>query len=508
MKIEEMILKKNSDCCGCEACKNICPQNAISMVRDAEGFAYPKINPELCIKCGKCDATCPSLNFHEKFAEKLPKVLLAINPDEKIRRHSSSGGVFSALGEIILNDGGIVFGAGFDENWHVVHASAENFDEMENLRGSKYVQSQIGETFRRIRNELEKGRKVLFSGTPCQCVGLKSFLGKDFENLLTVDVFCHGVPSPELWEQYIFYRGQGHEISKVDFRNNAVSWGNYRFQITFKDCGNYRNSSGKDMFFQEFSLCTTQRPSCHECKFRFPNSNSDISIGDAWGIKNYSPEMNDGKGTSLAVIHTVKGQSFIDKTKLKTQETEFHIIAAHNPYYLIPSAQDSRRKKFFDDFAKTKNAVITMQKFFLADTTEIKKANSKQNSPKIAAAYRKVLSHSSQRREKNLFVFTQSWTDELKNFINEVVGRSAKSFGVFVANIQSNDKNENFVHCFEPSNPKKIHKIPVEENSLSTFANDFGIKEFFVVAPLNFDMGLIDGWLKSFGMRGYMIKTK
>ena len=168
MKIEDMIQKNRADCCGCEACANICPRNAIEMRRDFEGFAYPRIRSELCISCGKCDSICPSLNSVKKFPDALPKVFAAINPDEKIRRHSSSGGVFSALSEIILRDGGKVFGAGFDKNWHVVHTCAENFDELENLRGSKYVQSQIRGVYRRAKNFLESGVKVLFSGTPCQ----------------------------------------------------------------------------------------------------------------------------------------------------------------------------------------------------------------------------------------------------------------------------------------------------------------------------------------------------
>ena len=143
MKIEDMIKNNRADCCGCESCANICPKNAIEMIRDAEGFAYPKINPELCIKCGRCDATCPSLNFHEKFPDELPKVFVAINRDKKILRHSSSGGVFSAISVIILNDGGIIFGAGFDNNWRVKHTQAENFIELENLRGSKDRKSVV-----------------------------------------------------------------------------------------------------------------------------------------------------------------------------------------------------------------------------------------------------------------------------------------------------------------------------------------------------------------------------
>ena len=183
MKIEKMIAANRADCSGCAACANICPRNAIEMTRDVEGFAYPKINPELCIKCGRCDATCPALNFKAKIFDAFPKTFAAIHIDETIRRHSSSGGAFTALSEIILRNGGVVFGAAFDENWHVFHKAARTLDELENLRGSKYVQSQIGDVYRQVKDAL-KSSKVLFSGTSCQCAGLKHFLGSDPENSL------------------------------------------------------------------------------------------------------------------------------------------------------------------------------------------------------------------------------------------------------------------------------------------------------------------------------------
>ena len=145
MKIEDMISKNRADCSGCSACANICPKNCISMERDAEGFAYPQINHEVCIQCGRCEKVCPALNFKPIMPDKLPEVFVAVYPDEKVRRHSSSGGVFTALSELVLSTGGIIFGAVFDENWRVIHTSAENLDELENLRGSKYVQSQIGD---------------------------------------------------------------------------------------------------------------------------------------------------------------------------------------------------------------------------------------------------------------------------------------------------------------------------------------------------------------------------
>ena len=372
MKIEEM---NRSDCCGCASCANICPKNAITMEQDAEGFFYPKINHELCINCGLCENVCPSLNAREVSIEKFPLILVAINPNEKIRRHSSSGGAFTALSEKILNDGGIIFGAGFDENWHVKHMAAENLDELENLRGSKYVQSKIGDILKRVKTELERGKKVLFSGVPCQCAGLKNFLGKDFENLLTVGIMCHGVPSPLLWESYIQWRGRGHEISRVNFRSKRFGWANSpSLEINFKDCGYYAKPSMQDFYLQEFLLNLTLRPSCSTCKFRFPNLNCDILLGDAWGVQNFAPEFFDNRGTSIIIVNTEKGLNHLNQIRLQAKVTDLNALI-NNPFFFVPTPADERRQNFFDDLAKTKLPINVMQKYFLNNISKVNATN-------------------------------------------------------------------------------------------------------------------------------------
>ena len=341
------------------------------MKRDEEGFEYPKIDKNICVECGKCDSVCPSLNFVEKVFNKVPAVYFAINTDEKIRRHSSSGGVFSALSKIILDDGGIVFGAGFDEKFHVSHKSAENFDELENLRGSKYVQSRIGNIFKQIKKNLKRNRKVLFSGTACQCAGLKSFLGRDFENLLTVDVFCHGVPSPVLWESYIDWHAKFHEISHVNFRSKHLGWADSHIQITFEDCTYYLRPFFQDFYIQEFLLNLTLRPSCCDCKFKYPNIESDLSIGDAWGVQNYAPQLFDNRGISQIVIHTEKAVEILNKCDLLSQPAPFEMLWTSNSQFLVPVIEDPRRKDFFADLKKINNPVAVMQKYFLEDFSQI-----------------------------------------------------------------------------------------------------------------------------------------
>ncbi len=389
MKIENMISEKRSNCCGCESCANICPQNAISMVRDAEGFSYPKINQEKCIKCGRCDRVCPSLNAREVPVKILPQVLVAIHPDEKIRRHSASGGAFTALSELILNEGGIIFGAGFDEKWHVKHMAAENFDELENLRGSKYVQSQIGDIYKRVKSELETGRKVLFSGVPCQCAGLKNFLGKDYENLLTVGILCHGVPSPLIWESYIEWRGRGHEISRVNFRSKRFGWQNHHFEVNFKDCGYYAKSNTQDMYFQEFLLNLTLRPSCGSCKFKFPNLNCDVLLGDAWGIQKFAPEMFDDRGASIIVVNTNTGANYINQTKLVGKIVNMNALI-HNVNFFIPAVEDERRPQFFNEIATTKLPINVMQKYYLQNPSPVSSANDKKSNAALVARLKEL----------------------------------------------------------------------------------------------------------------------
>lgn len=476
MKIEEMISKNRGDCCGCESCANTCPKNAIKMIRDSEGFAYPEINHEICIECGKCDASCPSLNFHEIKIAELPKVFVAINPNEKIRRHSSSGGFFSAISEIILNDGGIIFGAGFDDNWRVKHMSAENFDELENLRRSKYVQSQIGDTYKNIKKFLESGRKVLFSGTACQCAGLKKFLGRDFDNLLTLDVMCHGTPSPMVWENYIDWRGQGHEISHVNFRHKP-----HGFKITYKDCGYY--SQPQDLYMQCFSTYLTQRKSCHICKFRFPNNFSDMTCGDAWGIENYAPELNDNRGASIVIIHTDKGAKFFDKADLKIKQVGFENFPVHNPNFLIPAFEDSRRANFFAYLEKFKNPVLAMQKCL---SEQNKNNMNMQNAINMNIRLQKIFSGIAQNRERNIFVITNIWRENFENMIMKDFFAGVKNIGFMVANTKLVD-DKITMNCYDLKD--KILKFGIQPNveEPGKFFADFNITDIFIIRPLEFD---------------------
>lgn len=321
IEIEE---KKN--CCGCNACVQVCPKQCISMKEDREGFLYPEVNQDICVDCHLCERVCPVLNQGKE--RKPLKVYAAKNKDEEIRRQSSSGGIFTLLAEQVIDEGGVVFGARFNENWEVVHSYTETKDGLAAFRGSKYVQSRIGDNYKKAESFLKSGRKVLFSGTPCQIAGLKLYLRKEYENLQTVDFICHGVPSPGVWREYLKEEiarqcdGKNsvlsHPIEKekirikhISFRNKKLGWKKYSFALTLSvpDGHGAENTVllseplNKNLFLRGFLADLYLRPSCYACPAKCLKSGSDVTIGDFWGIERVMPEMDDDKGVSVVMVN-------------------------------------------------------------------------------------------------------------------------------------------------------------------------------------------------------------
>ena len=305
-----MINKK--DCCGCTACMHICPVKCIEMKEDKEGFLYPAVDNEKCIHCHKCERVCPIGNLRNDHTE--TRTFVGYYKNEEIRKKSSSGGIFSAVSEWLLEQNGVVFGAAFDENFEVCHIAAENEEELSKLRGSKYVQSRLGDAYPKVQQCLENNRKVLFTGTGCQIAGLKKYLNKEYENLYTVDVLCHGVPSPKIWKMYLEEKKKQYNapIQKIEFRNKESGWKNYSVNIEFADNQRYCIKFYEDKFMQMFLGNIDLRPSCHNCRFKgFPRI-SDMTIGDSWGIENYMPDMDDDRGTSVIVVNSLKGKQMLE----------------------------------------------------------------------------------------------------------------------------------------------------------------------------------------------------
>lgn len=342
------------------------------MQEDSEGFLYPIINKDICINCHLCEQVCPILNRAE--GRQPIQIYTTFNPDMTVRMESSSGGIFSMLAEQIIKEGGVVFGALFDAQWNVVHGYVDTIEDIALLRGSKYVQSRIGNAYQEAKRFLKEGRKVLFSGTPCQIAGLKAFLRyKEYENLLTVDVICHGVPSPGIWRKYlqeevarqcdgkntVLPRPIPEEdvlIEGISFRDKELGWKKFSFALVLSTT----NGSGEKIQFRSrkplnenpylrgFIADLYLRPSCYHCAYKNFSSHSDITLADAWGVWNYCPEMYDEKGTSLLIISTSKAEEWC--CKLNVQEKvagDFTILKEYNPAAFVSPRKLRKRKRFF-----------------------------------------------------------------------------------------------------------------------------------------------------------------
>lgn len=344
-------ITNKKDCCGCFACANICPKSCIEMLSDNEGFLYPKVDIEKCVDCGLCEKICPIINKPE-MAENKQIALAVINKDEDIRLNSSSGGVFTLLASEIIEKGGVVFGAALSEDCKSVsHISVQNSEELVALRGSKYVQSKIGNTYSQVKALLEKGKKVLFSGTPCQISGLYAFLNKEYENLFTCDFICHGVPSPLVWEKYIELREEkaSSKTDKVFFRDKQKGWRNYLVQFQFQNGVRYVQSNTEDLYMRGFISDIYLRPSCYDCKFKGTNRPSDITLADFWGVENLCPEMYDNKGTSLLIVNSEKGKKIFGLISDSTinKEVDLDTAISFNSAAIKSVTMPKKRDDFF-----------------------------------------------------------------------------------------------------------------------------------------------------------------
>lgn len=306
------ILSKEQ-CCGCSACIQICPKRSIDFQEDIEGFLYPRVNMDTCIDCGLCEKVCPIVN---QAPERYPiNVYAAKHPNDDIRVRSSSGGLFTFFAEQVINEGGVVFGARFNDKWEVVHSYTETKEGLVSFRGSKYVQSNIGDSYKQVEIFLKTGRKVMFTGTPCQVAGLRKYLKVSYANLLTVDFVCHGVPSPRVWKMYLSEELANHnhlgKLTEISFRDKTRGWKNFSFVLKFS-----KNSAIRDqrtvlssvfydnIYMQSFLSDLTLRPSCYECHCKAGRSGADVTIGDFWGIDKCRPDIDDDRGVSLIMAYS------------------------------------------------------------------------------------------------------------------------------------------------------------------------------------------------------------
>ncbi len=335
-------------CTGCRLCENACPKQAIKMESKWFGFLYPQVDEEKCIHCGLCDKVCPANNIQQT---NVIDSFIGYTQD-KIREKESSGGIFSQIAKYVLEKQGIVFGAVFDKDWNVIITYTDN--DITPMLGSKYVQADVKNTYQECKDFLEQGKLVLYTGTPCQIYGLEGFLKKDYDNLITVDVFCHGAPSPKAWQHYL--KSFNKEIESINFRDKRTSWEKYRLSIKFKDGTELSEYHRDNKYMQLFLDNKILRKSCFDCRLR-ANSKADISLGDAWGIQT---NLNDHKGLSDIIIHTEKGKAIFEGMNIVKEKVSYDKILKTNcvDYKLnIPKDRAFYNKLLSD----TKIGIITDQ---------------------------------------------------------------------------------------------------------------------------------------------------
>lgn len=302
------LFENKAACFGCSACRSVCPEQAITLVKDEEGFLYPVIREERCTDCGICHNTCP---INKPLAGTVGQPYAVRCNDLELLKNSSSGGAFSLMADQVLKNGGLVCGAAFDETFHVHHVLS---DDISPMRKSKYVQSDLENVFQEIADVLQTGREVLFTGTPCQCDGLLHYVGEKPKNLILAALICRGVQSPGLWEEYVAHIAADGQLEAYCFRDKRIK--NDGHTVSFTVNGSETAvSMGNDPFSRLYMKCITLRPSCYHCPYTRWDLPFDLTIGDFWGIEKFNPSLADGMGTSLAIVRTKQGMQLLEKIR-------------------------------------------------------------------------------------------------------------------------------------------------------------------------------------------------
>lgn len=346
-------IDEKSKCTGCAACANACPKQCITMVQDELGFLYPAIDQSSCVDCGLCEKICPVLNKLERQDGYWEKAFAVRCKDLNIRMDSSSGGVFSLLGLKIFEEDGIVFGASLNESYQVEHIATLSSDYLIPLRGSKIIQSSIGSAYQNAKRFLDEGKRVLFTGTPCQIYGLIRYLGKRYDNLITQDIICHGVCSPALYDKYILYNKEKHnsEIRSIKFRDKATGWRDYAVSICYENGEKTVVPHVKDELMRAYLRNYALRPSCYNCSFKGKNRASDITLADFWGAEHFVSDLDDDKGISFVICHSESGEKFLKSVLSETDYKEVHYsdVIKYNMSGEVSSPQPADNDRFCKD---------------------------------------------------------------------------------------------------------------------------------------------------------------
>ena len=362
-------IERKEDCCGCSACMAACPVDAIQMTADDEGFRYPQIDMEKCINCGKCDRVCPIKNPVPEIPKEQKAYLFQLK-DKKLRMDSTSGGAFTAIASTILREGGVVFGAAYDEKLQVIHTYVEKEADLWRFRNSKYVQSNVQNSFRQVKDFLQQVRKVCFSGTPCQVEGLNSYLKNvdKKQNLILVDLVCRAVPSPLLWKKYVAWQQKrlGKEIGNIRFRDKRHYGYKYSQMVIEDKAGNviYHSGVESDPYLRAFFSNLSDRPSCYECKFKKRYRVSDMTIWDCFDVGLKDKDFDDDLGTTNILIHNKKKEKVIRENSQGSVRkiTPDECVAGMRELVSFVDVNNSRDEFF--DVVKIKNMNDICQEWF------------------------------------------------------------------------------------------------------------------------------------------------
>lgn len=339
------------ECSGCTACMNVCAHDAIEMRENDEGFVFPVRDTDKCIDCGLCEKACPF--EHPVYKNSVPKVFAAY--DKKERRRSASGGLFYTIANNVIKHGGVVFGSVYDENLKVKHNCAKTLQEVQAMRGSKYVQSDLGNCFKQVKDELRKGTLVYFTGVGCQVAGLYAYLRKDYDNLITSDIVCHGIPSQKLFDIHLKYLSDkyGSKVKQYSFRDERY-WLIREETTLANNKRKYEYDGNMSPYLYSFGLGYTYRYSCFNCKFAKIPRQGDISLADFWGIGETATAMDTSKGVSLVLVNSKKGEKVWNeiKPRLVFRQSTLEAAAKHNPNVIRPTKEPEFRKDFFKILAK------------------------------------------------------------------------------------------------------------------------------------------------------------
>lgn len=347
------ILKSKSDCCGCEACMNVCPLDVISMECDEYGFLYPHIDQKRCIHCGKCLKVCDFSNRIIHLRNPLAAYAV-INKDMDMLKRSASGGAFGAIAKYVLENGGVVFGCAWNDNMEATHIAIRDVKELHRLQSSKYVQSRINFTYREVKKYLSEGILTLFSGTPCQVAGLLSFLGKEYENLITVDLICHGVPNAIMLKEYIQFLSNKlkGKILDVNFRDKTKSW-SYVLNVKYNSNGLIKTTrihNSESYYFLLFLNGSLMRESCYVCKYATPRRTGDFTVGDYWGYEKSHPHIKSRYGVSLLLSNTDKSNAILNKISdnISMYKTDYDVAQKYNAQLNEPTKMNHKRKTILE----------------------------------------------------------------------------------------------------------------------------------------------------------------